>query len=975
MKNVFYFIVVLLFVPGLSLADNYLMDDSKTPLTTFETKINEIAQSTTTSGQDLTSVAESTTSLRDDINAIAVSTGLIQNQVNEIAVSTGLLQGQIDGIVISTGNYLTKSSATATYANLNGATFTGDVTFDTITVLGTGYFYTIVTSTIVANVVHSTYGYVMGLYAQPPFTTIPIFNTIDMKGNNVINALNIQEDTTTLKDRIDGHDTRLDTVGVDTQTIRNDLNAVKVSTGLIQGQVNSIAISTGLIQNQVNEIAVSTGTLLTQSSATATYSQLNSTPTFYGVRSNGGYTCPDGTILTSTSGISDGLRYVVETDTGMRVSTNVYIQGNISIPNNAIFGINPVVAVHSTGTAHWDSNWKTLGIDLEDDSTLQVGQETMILCWNATGGTLTNGTVVYISSAVNGYPSISKADATDINKSFVLGVVTVTSMPDNSFGYVTIRGMVNDVDTSAWDIGTSLYLSGTVPGSLTSTPPTAGQYDVRVGRVMIKDGTTGRIYINIRPMMNLTDLGDVTIASAKTDEVLRYNGTEWVNGDLSQVSAGVGVEFYYDGTTVTVTGTDNSNKIETLSKSPWNNIERVESYTGAANTTISHDAYLYDTALNRTSLSAGTWAFPIYVGVSGTGGTTVMSCNLMIVSTFTCTITSTGTGTSRTIYVSGGTPFDNINATPVVDYASYLQLPSGLYQITASTSSTICTITVPTTYANVVSTSPVKVWRRWFQVATTDMNNTATAPLYLGLQLYDLKTVQASTPVATNDRIGVIRFSSATNSSINVFFAYGGSTRYSHLETPLSTLHGNLAGLQGGQGSVPTEEYYHLTSAELATVQSFNSATYLNTTGSTQTKTGGLNIGGNISATEYTNVSVTSTSMVATQVVTTDWISLIGSTITMTSLGGTDVTYLFEATVYCSTSMADTECRVLFDGTTGYVRAFTSVAQNAKGVIVLNYVPPDPISAGVHNLSVQCRANEGLSTISVGRIRYREIRR
>jgi hypothetical protein len=268
----------------------------------------------------------------------------------------------------------------------------------------------------------------------------------------------------------------------------------------------------------------------------------------------------------------------------------------------------------------------------------------------------------------------------------------------------------------------------------------------------------------------------------------------------------------------------------------------------------------------------------------------------------------------------------------------------------------------------------VKVWRRWFQVATTDMNNTATAPLYLGLQLYDLKTVQASTPVATNDRIGVIRFSSATNSSINVFFAYGGSTRYSHLETPLSTLHGNLAGLQGGQGSVPTEEYYHLTSAEITKVQT-GVVPYTGATQLTNLDGYGVVTSSSVSANQFTNVSVTSTSMVATQVVTTDWVSLIGSTITMTSLAGTDVSYLFEATVYCSTSMADTECRVLFDGTTGYVRAFTSVAQNAKGVIVLNYVPPEPISTGVHNLSVQCRASEGLSTISVGRIRYREIRR
>jgi len=72
--------------------------------------------------------------------------------------------------------------------------------------------------------------------------------------------------------------------------------------------------------------------------------------------------------------------------------------------------------------------------------------------------------------------------------------------------------------------------------------------------------------------------------------------------------------------------------------------------------------------------------------------------------------------------------------------------------------------------------------------------------------------------------------------------------------------------------------------------------------------------------------------------------------------------------------MADTEARVLMDGTLGQTMAVTSDAANAKRTIMLNYIP-DTVSAGSHNICVQMRATEGLATLSVGCIRYREIRR
>jgi hypothetical protein len=46
----------------------------------------------------------------------------------------------------------------------------------------------------------------------------------------------------------------------------------------------------------------------------------------------------------------------------------------------------------------WDATWKTPACELEDDVTLQIGQETMVYVYNGTGSQLVQGDVVYTSS-------------------------------------------------------------------------------------------------------------------------------------------------------------------------------------------------------------------------------------------------------------------------------------------------------------------------------------------------------------------------------------------------------------------------------------------------------------------------------------------------------------------------------------------------------------------------------------------------
>ena len=306
------------------------------------------------------------------------------------------------------------------------------------------------------------------------------------------------------------------------------------------------------------------------------------------------------------------------------------------------------------------------------------------------------------------------------------------------------------------------------------------------------------------PAPDLGSLSDVSVASPAINDMLTWNGALWVSAAGPTGSAGPGAIFYNATPTITATGTNNVNQILTLSKTPVTTAEQTATISLATNTVLG-SAWLYDTALGRSSIDAGVWTFDAYAGVNSVaaGRVTTITRNVMQVIPGTGTVATTGSGTSRTATITAGTPFIAGDASATNTLASYLQTPQGLYQITAFSSSSAVTIATPTTYANETGVVYAN-WRKLFGADSAAV--TAISPAYAN---NIFSSTQAAFTIATTDKLGVITFGSSNNTT-TLTTVYNGTTHNSDVKTPLSILHDDISGLQGGTAG----EFYHLTSAE-----------------------------------------------------------------------------------------------------------------------------------------------------------------
>jgi hypothetical protein len=301
----------------------------------------------------------------------------------------------------------------------------------------------------------------------------------------------------------------------------------------------------------------------------------------------------------------------------------------------------------------------------------------------------------------------------------------------------------------------------------------------------------------------LDSLTDVIIAAPTVDQIIKYNGTDWVNGAASSISAGFGVEYYNATPQITASGTNSALAIFTLSATPITTAEQTATIT-TINGTVAGTAWL-SIALGRTTIDAGTWDFTVFASVSSVGGvnTTVSRQMYAALPFVTGTVTTTGTGTSRTATASAGTPFatTEIVASATNTLASYLQTPQGLYQITARTSDTEVTISTLTTYVNEAAVAGT-VWKLLFAGG-------ASPNLTTSITQYDIISVQPAFTISLLTQLGAITFATSTGVR-TVTTTYNGTARNTHIASPLAVLHNQLGGLQGGVAN----EFYHSTLAE-----------------------------------------------------------------------------------------------------------------------------------------------------------------
>ena len=235
---------------------------------------------------------------------------------------------------------------------------------------------------------------------------------------------------------------------------------------------------------------------------------------------------------------------------------------------------------HAEGRIFYDAAFGALAVyNDESDITLQVGQEEYIRVKNNTGATITNGTPVYLTGEDQSTPTIAKAVADGTYAQAQAVGIATHDIENNSVGYITVRGLIADVDTSHLTVGEKVHVG--VGGGTTTSAPSYPYFATDVGICLISSASGGCIYVyvethafeSIRVTENahfdsdvtidgdLTVLGTQTIANSENISLsgaFNYFNSGDTIGDANTSFSGSGLDDatltgHYEGTTTNKT--------------------------------------------------------------------------------------------------------------------------------------------------------------------------------------------------------------------------------------------------------------------------------------------------------------------------------------------------------------------------------------------------------------------------------------
>jgi hypothetical protein len=233
-----------------------------------------------------------------------------------------------------------------------------------------------------------------------------------------------------------------------------------------------------------------------------------------------------------------------------------------------------------TGRLHYGS--ASLSSDLEYDTdiagvTLRIGQQLVLRVRNNTASQINKGKIVEVSGSAGSSDVLYIHTASwenDLNSANTIGMV-MENIAAGTTGYIILNGVLNGIDTSAFNAGDMLYLSSS--GNYTNVRPSVPYHEVRLGHVARAQINNGSAFIRIQNGYELDELHDVDAPSASHGDLLMKsgsnNGSQWINsrqlsgsygltGSLYAVgnlSASAGVTGSFSGSGASVTNITASN--------------------------------------------------------------------------------------------------------------------------------------------------------------------------------------------------------------------------------------------------------------------------------------------------------------------------------------------------------------------------------------------------------------------------------
>lgn len=206
---------------------------------------------------------------------------------------------------------------------------------------------------------------------------------------------------------------------------------------------------------------------------------------------------------------------------------NPTISGSINNVDYVDFNTGSAAPTWKSGRIFWDNTDGALSVyNAEADITLQVGQESWVRVYNASGVLITDGTPVRLVGSHGDVPEIQLAQSVQISGSIdrgnqIIGLAT-HDIEINTIGYVTTDGIVRGLNTNVFSDGDRLFVSSSA-GEITNIPPSAPYEVIPVG-VVVKAGPggSGMIYVSTQQPIDFSDLSSTFVSGSY------HSGDLWV---------------------------------------------------------------------------------------------------------------------------------------------------------------------------------------------------------------------------------------------------------------------------------------------------------------------------------------------------------------------------------------------------------------------------------------------------------------
>jgi hypothetical protein len=153
----------------------------------------------------------------------------------------------------------------------------------------------------------------------------------------------------------------------------------------------------------------------------------------------------------------------------------------------------------SVGQLAWNNTYSTLDVKVDDNVTLQLGQELLVLVRNSENDPILNGQVVYAYGSAQGYILVKRALAAKVNTGTeenpiivdlsknVLGIATEDILA-GAEGFISQKGLVGSLNNSiiptTLNPGDKVFLSPIVYGGLTKERPVPPNSVIEIGYIV-----------------------------------------------------------------------------------------------------------------------------------------------------------------------------------------------------------------------------------------------------------------------------------------------------------------------------------------------------------------------------------------------------------------------------------------------------------------------------------------------------------